>query len=377
MKRIFLFLLLSSFIFETALSQIVFKDDFISNSKNWTVKGTEMYLKAGKYHVFGQQSGQLSFMRNNVTDGKIEITTNYESGVEGQGYGLYFRGKDTKSGYLFLIAAAGYYHLGVQSAGNYTKIINWTPSEIINKKSNNTLSVTFKGANIIGYINGKQVFSVNNTTVSAGGFGMYSAKGVHASFDNLKVWKNTGNASSSENNLNTDNFNKVWKLVDTKMYKRGVDSESKSYQKYIYTGTPGNIHINFSDTYPGFPVKKYNINWKWNKPPDIIRPGTYLRIPATCKILSQMNNNSDIRFFTIDWTKYYRHDFGSSADIFISGNETSVKGSGNPIKMIDYPKGKTPIPSGNVDMKKCALRIGFSSGAAQWYCIYYIYEWVE
>jgi len=127
----------------------------------------------------------------------LEITGTFGEECGGKDrYGLIFRAPNTNEGYLLSITCDGSYRLSTweDQEGKYTSIQPWTASEEITKGpgAENRLGVKTDGITLSVFINGQQVFEVEDSTFSAGRFGVIVAAtdtpGFTASLSELVYW---------------------------------------------------------------------------------------------------------------------------------------------------------------------------------------------
>ncbi len=99
---------------------------------------------------------------------------------------MIFRAPDTSEGYLISISCDGSFRLSKWESEEeeYTTLEGWTTSEYINDEPGgvNRLGVLVKGTKITGFINGLQVFELNDGTFSKGRFGVLVAASDTAGF---------------------------------------------------------------------------------------------------------------------------------------------------------------------------------------------------
>ncbi len=133
-----------------------------------------------------------------LTNFYLEITGTFGQDCAGRDrYGMIFRAPDTSEGYLITISCDGSYRLSTYQSEDdeYTVIKNWTSSEHINSGAGgvNRLGVLVKGTKITGYINGRQVFELNDSTFSHGRFGVLvkasNTAGFTAYLTQVVYWK--------------------------------------------------------------------------------------------------------------------------------------------------------------------------------------------
>ena len=113
-----------------------------------------------------------------LTDFYLEITGTFGENCSGRDrYGMIFRAPDTSDeGYLITISCDGFYRLSSYESEDdeYTVINGWTSSEhiISGPEGLNRLGVMVKGDKITGFINGRQIFELNDSTFSQGRAGV-------------------------------------------------------------------------------------------------------------------------------------------------------------------------------------------------------------
>jgi hypothetical protein len=133
-----------------------------------------------------------------LTNFYLEITGSFGDDCSGKDrYGMIFRAPDTSEGYLISISCDGSFRLSKWESEEeeYTTLESWTTSEHINDGPGgvNRLGVMVKGTMITGFINGHQVFELNDGTFTKGRFGVLVAASDTAGFtvylDQVVYWK--------------------------------------------------------------------------------------------------------------------------------------------------------------------------------------------
>lgn len=119
-------------------------------------------------------------------DFSIKVTTTlYNSNKEGSGYGLVWGAKDIKHKYSFLITNNGFFgffdDLKDETSGDFEK------SDVINKKSKNTIEIQRSGQNISGIINGKLVKTIPFGSFYGNEIGFYISGQQSVSFENFSI----------------------------------------------------------------------------------------------------------------------------------------------------------------------------------------------
>lgn len=107
--------------------------------------------------------------------------------------GLIFHYQDENNFYLYSITNDGFYALELLMNNQWITLIDWTPSKLIDSRSN-LLSVATSGDRIYLYINGTLLETTRDDSFTAGsvGIGVTSLDAIPAtvSFDNLLIIRN-------------------------------------------------------------------------------------------------------------------------------------------------------------------------------------------
>lgn len=186
----------------TSLGDPWFLDDFDSGANfflydeaqsSFLVENNQMILvakKANNYETW-------SLASPNIYNYYLEITGSFGDECSGKDrYGMIFRARDTSEGYLISIACDGSYRLSSYESekDKYSILVPWTASEIINPGpgSENRLGIKTSGILFTGYINGRQVFEIEDSTFGSGRFGILVAatdtEGFTAYLDQVAYW---------------------------------------------------------------------------------------------------------------------------------------------------------------------------------------------
>jgi hypothetical protein len=64
---------------------------------------------------------------------------------------------------------------------------DWQESAAIDRDSSNRISVRAQGNHLTFYINGQQVYELEDASPEVGSYGLYSAEGIRAAFDNAEA----------------------------------------------------------------------------------------------------------------------------------------------------------------------------------------------
>lgn len=179
------------------------KDTFDSGSiiyqydesqSSFQVEDDQFVLVAKKANSY--ETWSLSW--EELTNFYLEITGTFGADCGGKDrYGMIFRAPDTDEGYLISISCDGSYRLSTYESedDDYSILLNWTSSEHIVSGPGglNRLGAKVKGDKITGFINGREVFELNDSTFSKGRIGVLVAASTTAGFtvylDQVVYWK--------------------------------------------------------------------------------------------------------------------------------------------------------------------------------------------
>lgn len=175
--------------FDTGLNFFLYDEA----QSSFLVENNKMILVAKKANNYETWSLASPNLYNNY----LEITGTFGDECGGKDrYGMIFRARDTTEGYLISIACDGSYRLSsYESEGDeYSIMVPWTASEYINPGpgSENRLGIKTTGIILTGFINGHQIFEVEDSTFGAGRFGILVAAtdtaGFTAYLDQVAYW---------------------------------------------------------------------------------------------------------------------------------------------------------------------------------------------
>ena len=179
------------------------KDNFDDGSVFYEYSNSEFSFQVAddQFVMIGKKTNSYetwSLSWEDLTNFYLEITGTFGQDCAGNDrYGMIFRAPDTSEGYLISISCDGSYRLSTYESEDdeYTVIKNWTSSPSINNGpgAENRLGVKVKGEKITGFINGQQVFELNDSTFSHGRMGVLIKASNTAGFtvflDQVVYWK--------------------------------------------------------------------------------------------------------------------------------------------------------------------------------------------
>ncbi|MCL4298894.1 MAG: serine/threonine protein kinase [Anaerolineae bacterium] len=166
--------------------EILFEDDFSSNQNDWPtgpqedeygVTNTEFV--DGRYRMT-QEAKQGVFVWNNLADTEydnfifsVEATPVEKKVASNFAYGLTLRENvDDANLYAFEVNSDGYYMVSVLYNGEWETLVEWAESPVINREGTNQLTVKAAGSSFTFYVNGIEVASLEDDTLSSGAIGV-------------------------------------------------------------------------------------------------------------------------------------------------------------------------------------------------------------
>ncbi len=177
---------------------LVYEDDFGDSSSGWDdafdAYTTKQYGN-NRYQIEVTASNLVAWglANRDVADFEVEVEAKLEGGSPSNGYGLLFRFLDRENFYRFDISGDGYYLLSKFVNGQWTTLVDWTASPVIQQGTTaNILKVSAFGPNITVWANGQQLTSVTDDSLMHGNFGFFagtfSEPHIWVSYDTLKLW---------------------------------------------------------------------------------------------------------------------------------------------------------------------------------------------
>ncbi|MGQ9785948.1 MAG: FHA domain-containing protein [Anaerolineae bacterium] len=177
---------------------LAYQDDFSDHSSGWDDAFDRYTVKQygnNKYYIEVMTSNLVAWglANRDVADFQLEVEATQESGPNNNGYGILFRFQDRENYYRFDISGEGYFLLSKFSHGEWSTLIPWTPSPVLNVgQATNRLMVEALGTRIRVFANGAELGQVTDDSLSHGNFGVFantfSEPGLVVSFDNIKLW---------------------------------------------------------------------------------------------------------------------------------------------------------------------------------------------
>jgi len=164
------------------------------SQSSYQIEDDRMVLIAKKANNYETWSMSWDELKNFY----LEVTGTFGEDCGGKDrYGLIFRSPDNSQGYLLTIACDGSFRLRIWDSEEeeYIVLKKWTSSPHINTGPGgvNRLGIKAKNSKLTGYINGSQVFELNDGTFTKGKMGVVVAAtdtpGFTAYLTRVVYWK--------------------------------------------------------------------------------------------------------------------------------------------------------------------------------------------
>lgn len=168
MKALILSLIFNFFIVCGVISQYdtAFNEQFTSNTRLWSEEVNTNYetdIRNGVYYVSHKNAeGGWNFWKSVFMepdkDFVIESKITQVSGIINNGYGIIWGAQNVNNCYKFVLASNGYYSIFKYEDGNYSDIIEWTSTTLVNPMGTpNVLKIEKRGNRMYFFINDSQV----------------------------------------------------------------------------------------------------------------------------------------------------------------------------------------------------------------------------
>ncbi len=186
---------------DDASSNILFQDDFSNPDSGWdsvrTDDGVTDY-ENGIYRIF-VNTDNLDVWANpgkSFTDARIEVDATKAGGPDDNDFGIICRYQDVDNFYFLIISSDGYYGIGKTENGEQELLgaENMNTDDAIHQgQATNHITAECVGSRLSLSVNGKELFTVSDTSFASGDVGLlagtYDEPGTDIHFDNFIVTK--------------------------------------------------------------------------------------------------------------------------------------------------------------------------------------------
>ena len=181
-------------------SNVLLEDNFSSTSsgfEEWDQFDSVGAYEDGTYtiEVLVPNMFYWSNTGDSYSDFVVDVDTVKRGGSDDNHFGLVLRYQDSDNFYMFNVSSDGMYSFGYYEDDEWTAIVKWTDSSVINQGDNsrNHLTVEAVGDTFTLMVNGEVLEIVHDTTFSSGDIGMYAGSiddpGTKIAFDNLAIYE--------------------------------------------------------------------------------------------------------------------------------------------------------------------------------------------
>jgi S1-C subfamily serine protease len=174
----------------------LFFDDFSDPNSGWSTsssKETSRRYEDGQFLIDVEVENTIAWstLEQEFADIDFEVETVKLGGPDDNGFGLVLRYQDRDNFYSFEISSDGFYQIGLYEDNEWTTLVDWTQTEVINLGGRNLIAAEAQGNRLAMVINGVQVEQVYDDTFSTGRVGLVaealSEPQVSIGFDNARL----------------------------------------------------------------------------------------------------------------------------------------------------------------------------------------------
>ncbi len=152
-------------------------------------------IDAGQLKIDIHQAGQVAWATAGRTfaDFTLQVEATQLTGPSDNEYGVLVRMDENSHFYAFSISGDGYARVARYEEGAWTLLgSDWTPHESIRQgEATNLLELDARGSQFTFRVNGEEIATVEDATLTKGDLGLYAGAfdeaGVQIAFDNLQV----------------------------------------------------------------------------------------------------------------------------------------------------------------------------------------------
>jgi hypothetical protein len=179
------------------------RDDFRRDENHWPVTSNSdmtYSIRNRAYQLLVKTANWLGFAFSEelegqiITDFLVEVDVAHVSGPLNAEYGLLFHYQDGDNFYLYAISGIGTYSLWRKADGEWTTLIDWTESDLIDSEEDatNRLGLLVEDAQITLLINDQLLAQVEDEAPFSGTVGLiagsFDEPNVTVAFDNFALW---------------------------------------------------------------------------------------------------------------------------------------------------------------------------------------------
>jgi S1-C subfamily serine protease/tRNA A-37 threonylcarbamoyl transferase component Bud32 len=176
--------------------EVLSLDDFSDPDSGWstsTNKETSRRYENGQFVIEVAVEGTIAWstLDQEYADVDFEVETIKLGGPDDNGFGVILRYQDRDNFYLFEISSDGFYQMGLFENDEWTTLVDWTKTDLINPGDRNVIAAEAQGNRFTLFINGVEVDQVYDDTFGAGTVGLaaetMSEPNVSIGFDSARL----------------------------------------------------------------------------------------------------------------------------------------------------------------------------------------------
>jgi flagellar basal body rod protein FlgG len=180
---------------------VLFEDDFSDPNSGWEVgeypDGSVGY-RDGYYYVISSVENKVMWgvANRSFDDVVVEVEATQASAPSNNdnSYGVQCRLQSNNDAYHLLISGDGFYSIEKVSGGTFTRLVDWTRSDVINQgNATNKIRAVCDGSRLALYCNGQLLAETTDSTLTQGDIALvtatYEPEATEIHFDNLKVYE--------------------------------------------------------------------------------------------------------------------------------------------------------------------------------------------
>ncbi len=177
---------------------LLYEEDFTSPGDDWEIEESEKTsytIDNGAYSIQVNKESWMAWnkMEPTVENFVLEFDVALVEGNKYNAYGVLFAYQDKNNRYELNINGNGSFSFGKDVQGEWSEIVDWTPSEAIKGTGmvNHIKLIGYQGDYML-YVNGQLIYEFTDTSLTDGQIApmvtAYSNPPARATFDNIKLW---------------------------------------------------------------------------------------------------------------------------------------------------------------------------------------------
>jgi hypothetical protein len=315
-----------------ASGNVLFSEDFQENTNGWysnyTFKDSNyIYISTlddpNHFYLFRNRRYSRGYMvpipyySIPTSNYSIEVNARHYDGVENSGYGIKFGASDWQNCYNINISANGYYRISKNVSGDYSEIVPWTKSSLLNTGSSesNKIEVRVYSGYAEVYMNGSYLKRIDNFSSYGKNAGLEVYNNQTVYFDDLYIKSLSGGSSTKP--ANSNNSYSSGNTIFSEDFQENTNGWYSNYtfkdSNYIYISTlddPNHFYLFRNRKYRGsyiVPIPFYSI------------PSSNYSITINARHYDGVDDSGyGIKFGASDWENTYSFNISNNGYYRIS-----------------------------------------------------------